>query len=124
MTISTRSRRKSSQSTSKRSNSSLYWLIGGSVVLLGLIIFAVMINTGGNSSGPIDQPDVPAEWISGMSLGNPDAPVVVEAYEDFLCPHCGEWTETVESQLRDGYIKDGTVRLEYKTFPLEGFAPG
>ena len=76
MTISTRSRRKSSQSTSKRSNSSLYWLIGGSVVLLGLIIFAVMINTGGNSSGPIDQPDVPAEWISGMSLGNPDAPVV------------------------------------------------
>ncbi len=124
MTISARSRRKTPQNASKRSNSSLYWLIGGSVVLLGLIIFAVMLNTGGKSTGPIAQPDLPAAWISGMSLGNPDAKVVVEAYEDFLCPHCREWTETVEPQLRSGYIKDGTVRLEYKPFPLEGFAPG
>ncbi len=124
MTISARSRRKSPQNAPKRSNSSLYWLIGGSVVLLGLIIFAVMLNTGGQSTGPIAQPDVPAEWISEMSLGSPDAPVVVEAYEDFLCPHCREWTESVEAQLRSSYIKDGNVRLEYKPFPLEGFAPG
>jgi protein-disulfide isomerase len=122
MTVSSRNRRKSA-STASRSNASLYWLIGGSVVLIGLIVFAIRINTGG-TSGPIPQPDVPAEWISGMSLGSPDAPVVVEAYEDFLCSHCREWTESVETQLRSSYVKEGQVRVVYKPFPLEGFAPG
>jgi len=91
--------------------------------LVGLIIFAVMLNTG-STIGPIDQPDVPEEWINGMSLGNPDAPIVLEAYEDFLCPHCGEWTRSVEAQLRESYIKEGQLRLVYMPFPLEGFAPG
>lgn len=122
MTVSSRNRRKSTSNAS-RSNASLYWLIGGSVVLIGLIVFAVMINTG-SVSGPIAQPDVPADWISGMSLGSPDAPVVVEAFEDFLCSHCREWTESVETQLRSSYVKEGQVRVEYNTFPLDGFAPG
>ena len=91
--------------------------------MIGLIAFAVMLNSGG-TGGPIAQPDVPATWIDGMSLGDPEAPVVIEAYEDFLCPHCREWTESVEPQLRNGYIKEGKVRLVYHTFPLDGFAPG
>jgi protein-disulfide isomerase len=123
MTISSRSRRKSTQSTEKRGNSSLYWLIGGSVVLIGLIIFAIVLNTG-TTAGPIAQPDVPAEWINGMSLGDPEAPILVEAFEDFLCSHCREWTDTAEAQMRATYIKEGQVRFEYKPFPLEGFAPG
>lgn len=123
MTISTRNKRKSTSQSSSRGNSSLYWLVGGSIVLIGLIIFAIRLNSGA-TAGPIDQPDVPEAWIDGMSLGDPAAPVLVEAYEDFLCPHCREWTESVERQLRDSYIKDGQVRFVYHTFPLEGFAPG
>lgn len=123
MAYSKRNLRKSAQKSEQSSNSTLYWLIGGGVVMIGLIIFAIMLNTGA-TTGPIEQPDVPAEWIDGMSLGDPEAPVVVEAYEDFLCPHCREWTETVERTLFDEYVKEGQVRLVYKPFPLEGFAPG
>ncbi|HRW06832.1 MAG TPA: thioredoxin domain-containing protein [Caldilineaceae bacterium] len=123
MTVSSRSKRKATTRSASRGNSTLYWLIGGGVVMIGLIVFAIMLNTGG-ATGPIPQPDVPEGWIDGMSLGDPEAPIVVEAYEDFLCPHCREWTESVENQLRSSYIKEGQVRLVYHTFPLEGFAPG
>ncbi|MEZ4680670.1 MAG: thioredoxin domain-containing protein [Caldilineaceae bacterium] len=101
----------------------MYWLIGGSIVMIGLIIFAIMLNSGGTTT-PIAQPDVEADWINGMALGNPDAPVQVEAFEDFLCPHCREWTETVETTLREQYVKTGKIQLIYQPFPLEGFAPG
>ncbi len=123
MAYSKRTLRKSNQGPEKRGSSTLYWLIGGGVVMIGLIIFAVMLNSGA-ARGPIEQPDVPTEWINGMSLGDPDAPVVVEAYEDFLCPHCRDWSASTGEMLKDEYIKSGQVRLEYKTFPLEGFAPG
>ncbi|HRW06136.1 MAG TPA: DsbA family protein [Caldilineaceae bacterium] len=72
----------------------------------------------------VTQPDLPAAWIGRMELGDPEAPIVVEAYEDFLCPHCRDWTDTVESQLMAQYIQAGTVRLVFHNFPLQGFAPG
>lgn len=123
MTIPSRSKRKSTAQPSSRGNSSLYWLVGGSIVMIGLIVFAIILNTGG-TGGPIPQPELPAEWIDGMSLGDPEAPVVVEAFEDFLCSHCREWTDSVEAQMRSTYIPEGQVRFVYRTFPLDGFAPG
>ncbi|MEZ4864312.1 MAG: thioredoxin domain-containing protein [Caldilineaceae bacterium] len=125
MTVSSRSKLKSNRpGESKRKNSSMgLWLIGGAVVILILIVVAINVNNSG-PTGPITQPDVPAAWINGMSLGNPDAAVTVAAYEDFLCPHCREWTESVEPQLFTDYIKTGKVRFEYHTFPLSGFLPG
>lgn len=125
MTVSARSKRKSTQRVAKRDNSSMIWLIGGSIVLIGLIIFAVIINAGGTAAS-IAQPDVPEGWINGMSLGNPDAPILVETFEDFLCPHCREWTATAGKQLKEEYIQveDSQVRWEFRPFPLDGFAPG
>lgn len=70
------------------------------------------------------QPDLPATWIDRNTLGNPDAPVVVEAYEDFLCSHCTEWTKTVLPQLTETYIQSGEVRFIFHNFPLAGFLPG
>ncbi|MCB0060568.1 MAG: DsbA family protein [Caldilineaceae bacterium] len=124
MAYSKRSLRKATQKSEKRSGSStIYWLVGAGVVMVGLIVFAVMLNSGA-TAGPIEQPDLPAEWLNGMSMGNPDAPITVEAYEDFLCPHCREWTETVKQNIFTEYIQTGDVRFEFHPFPLEGFAPG
>lgn len=123
MSVSSRSKIKSAHQNPKRGSSSLIWLIVGGVVMVALIAFAIYLNMP-RASGPIAQPDVDAAWIDGMSLGDPDAPVLVEAYEDFLCPHCGEWTSTVEVRIKEDYVKSGQVRFEYKPFPLQGFAPG
>lgn len=108
---------------SKSSNFSLYLL--GAVLLL-LIIGVIAINIWNSRTPTITtQPlDVEAGWVDRNSMGNPEAKVVIDVYEDFLCPHCADFNKTVKPQLYEEYIKTGKVRYVYHTFPLGGFEPG
>jgi protein-disulfide isomerase len=54
----------------------------------------------------------------GRQLGNPDAPVVVEVFEDYQCPACGLFTETIEPQLIDNYVRSGQVLFIYRFYPF------
>ena len=102
------------------------WLIGAGLLFALIIVFAVTINStgGGLTLGDIEQPDVPAEWVNGRQLGNPDALITVEAWEDFLCPACGQWTRTIEPRLFEEFIQTGQVKLTFQHFPLQIHAPG
>ena len=44
-------------------------------------------------------------------LGNPDAPVTIIDYSDFLCSTCRSFVLKTEPQLREKYIKTGQVKL-------------
>ena len=68
-------------------------------------------------------PEVPEEWVDGEQLGNPDAPVVVQVWSDFLCPACQTFAQTVQPQLINEYVTPGLVRLEYLYFPLQQHEP-
>ena len=72
---------------------------------------------------PRHTPTFPTEWINGNELGSPDAPVVMVAYEDFLCPHCGEFNRNAKARLIEDFIEAGDLRLVYMFFPLDIFAP-
>lgn len=124
MSVSPRMKRKISQPGRKSSSSLAFWLIGAAIIFIILIVVAINIGTSGPSVSEIKQPDLPAAWLDGSSMGNPDAKVVIDAYEDFLCSHCLEWTKTVKPQIFENYIKTGKVRFVYHTFPLSGFLPG
>jgi len=123
MSVSPRAKRKISQPGRKSNSSMAIWLIGAAILFVILIVIAININNAQTVTN-ITQPDLPAEWLDGSSMGNPEAAVVVEAYEDFLCSHCLEWTTTIKPQLVENYIKPGKVRFVYHTFPLSGFLPG
>jgi len=122
MSVSSRPKRNISQQGRKGKSSTAIWLIGGAILFVILIVVAININNA-RPVATTAQPDLPAEWLVGSSMGNPEATVVVEAYEDFLCSHCLEWTTTVKPQLVENYVKPGKVRFVYHTFPLSGFAP-
>ena len=62
---------------------------------------------------------VPLELAEGTSIGKADAPIVIEAYEDFGCPHCLHFTAVIEPKLMDDYIARGKVRLVYRYLPLQ-----
>ena len=114
--------RRRPKQNAKSSNFSLY-LLGG--VMLLLIIFVIALNIWNSRPVITAQPlDIQSGWVDRNSIGSPDAKVVVEAYEDFLCSHCGEFTAQVEPRLFDEYVKTGKVRFVYRTFPLQGFEPG
>lgn len=55
---------------------------------------------------------------SGRQLGNPAAPVVIEVFEDFQCPACLSFTENVEPQLLENYVKTGQVLFIFRFYPF------
>jgi protein-disulfide isomerase len=55
------------------------------------------------------------------SMGDPNAKVKVDAYEDFQCPACRQFTEEVEPQLIKNLIKTGKV---YYIFHQYSFIDG
>ena len=57
---------------------------------------------------------------NGGHVRNPDAPVVVEVLEDFLCSACKAYTETTEVELlASDYIINGQVYYIFRNYPFE-----
>jgi protein-disulfide isomerase len=100
------------------------WLIGASVAIVAIVVAVIIFNENQARSAPVAQPNVPAEWINGTVVGSPDAPVVVQLWEDFLCPSCQSFAATIKPQLFETYVESGQVRVEYHYFPLQQHEPG
>jgi protein-disulfide isomerase len=43
------------------------------------------------------------------TLGDPNAPVRVEVWEDFQCPACASYSEQIETQLITNYVETGKI---------------
>jgi protein-disulfide isomerase len=52
------------------------------------------------------------------TLGDPDADVVVRAFEDFTCPHCATYELEEFPTIREEYIESGDIRYEHWDFPI------
>jgi len=55
---------------------------------------------------------------NGTSMGDPNAPVKLDSWEDFQCPSCQQFTETVEPQILEAYIKTGKVYYTFHQYPF------
>src|SRR5215207_6785904 len=49
------------------------------------------------------------------SIGDPNAPIVVEEFSDFQCPFCERFHEETEPLLRQYYIDTGKVQFVYRS---------
>jgi len=99
---------------------------GVAVVIALVVIVAAFIVTsqksGGN--GPLSAPNPPLPSVaipagvaeSGRTLGDPNAKVTIDIYEDFQCPNCWTFTNTVEPQLVANYVATGKAKLTYHDF--------
>jgi protein-disulfide isomerase len=56
----------------------------------------------------------------GPMLGDPDAPVTLQIYADYQCPHCRAFHRDIEPLLVEDYVRTGKIRLEFKDFPVIG----
>ncbi|MEV7419697.1 thioredoxin domain-containing protein [Streptomyces sp. NPDC089919] len=55
-----------------------------------------------------------------LAQGRADAPVVMIEYADFKCGYCGKFARDTEPALVDKYVKDGTLRIEWRNYPIFG----
>lgn len=124
-----RSARKGGAPTRKAPQSSgpSMIVITAVAVVIGLVAVVALVaisgGLGGSEATAVSKPDVPApaqELRVGRSLGDPEAPVKIEAFEDPQCPACGLYTTRIEPLLVAGPVSEGKVFLTYKDFPFLG----
>jgi protein-disulfide isomerase len=124
MTKSTAANLRATRTRRKSENNSIgIWIVGVSAAIVLVVVLAVALSNR-PATVSVAAPDLPTEWLMGTTMGSPAAPVTIQAWEDFMCPACRQWTTTVEPLLLEQYIKTGQVRLEFHQFPLSRHAPG
>jgi protein-disulfide isomerase len=60
------------------------------------------------------------EVDKNKAVGTPTAPVRIEIFSDFTCPHCKALHETELPQLMKDYVVPGKVYIVDRAFPLNG----
>ncbi len=53
----------------------------------------------------------------GFVLGDPQAPITIVAFEDFLCPHCQNYQTNVDALIEE-YLRTGVAQFEFRFYPL------
>ena len=54
-----------------------------------------------------------------LSIGSPDAKVVVKVFSSLTCPHCANFHTNIYEKLKEEYIDKGLVKFEHHAFPLD-----
>jgi protein-disulfide isomerase len=91
------------------------------VVIILIVLSQTIWESGGDGTSaeiivPTPRPaDIPQE---GTTLGNPDAPLTILEYSDFLCPFCTRAALETVPQIEQEYVATGKVKLVWKQFPL------
>jgi protein-disulfide isomerase len=117
------SSRKSSKPISDKAqksggNRTILWIAIAAAVLLIVVLVAVAL---------FNQPKASTASQSGVSvaervnqpvdrnvIGDPEAPVLIESYEDFQCPHCQRFTAALEDTILDDFVAPGIARYAYR----------
>ena len=100
-------------------------IIGLIVLGAGLLVFAIVwpqIRSVGEivTVTPATLPNA-----DGLSLGDPNAPVTIDVFEDFQCPACQRFTESIEPLLIQNLVADGNARYVFHNYPfLDGNGAG
>lgn len=62
----------------------------------------------------------PREWPSpeGLAIGDPEAPVTIEIFEDFQCSSCYQFWQQIEPQVIENMVEPGQVRYVFRHYPF------
>ncbi len=87
----------------------------GVVVIGGAFLLTKQSGTVSPSSSPITPFVVTPSGLpsDGRTLGSADAPITIDAWEDFRCTACFDFTTTVEPELVTNYIKTGKAKFVF-----------
>jgi len=101
----------------KRINIILAIVIGGAIVV-GLIAYPT-IKAAISPVGEFVE-ITPGDWPdpNGTALGNPEAKVVIETFEDFKCIACKEYSDSVEPSILDNHVSNGDVYYVFYHYPF------
>lgn len=92
--------------------------IGAIVLGAAIIVFAVVwpqVKSVGDiitiTPAALPNPD-------GLSLGDANAPVTIDIFEDFQCPACRSFTESIEPLVIQNLVAPGKARYVFHNYPF------
>lgn len=95
-------------------------ILGAAIIIAAIVIVPSLLPVGEiKDITPLDRP-----LVDGRAMGNPEAPVLVEVFEDFQCPVCRTYSQEIEPQVVDAYVASGDVYYVFRQYPfLDDGAP-
>jgi protein-disulfide isomerase len=104
------------------SNSRFYGALAlVAIVGAALIAHAALRRPSASALDSAGSPPNADELVSadvGISIGSPDAPVLVEEYADYQCPGCGLVATLTLPQIFEEYVETGKARFVFFDYPL------
>ncbi|MPQ98425.1 thioredoxin domain-containing protein [Modestobacter sp. I12A-02628] len=108
--------RRAAESAARQAAERRHRQLVGAVVTAVLLVVAVVVVVAVQSSRTSTAADAatPAGTTGGyaFAVGQADAPVTVQLYEDYQCPNCKAFEDAAGSTLEQ-LVAAGTVRVEY-----------
>lgn len=52
------------------------------------------------------------------TMGDEDAPVTIEVFKDYACPHCRTYANQVKPKIEKNHVDTGEVKYIYYDFPI------
>jgi protein-disulfide isomerase len=94
--------------------------VGGFIVLVIVILISPTIYNSLKPAGSFVRITPEARPLeNGKTIGDPNAKVKIEVFEDFQCPACKQFTDSVEKQLiQSTYISSGQVYYQFLQWPF------
>lgn len=95
------------------------------VVMVGVIVVLNLgSGRGGNGTGADGLVRPPAsnasQYADGGTIGEADAPVVLEVYSDYQCPVCGRFGRDYLPSLVNEFVSAGQLRIEERSIAILG----
>jgi len=93
-------------------------IVGGAALLLAIVILSGFFK----SSAPVGEFTIITPVVhpqaNGTAMGDPNAPVRIDVFEDFQCPACQYYSEVIEHQVLDAYVTTGKVYYVFRQYPF------
>ena len=95
-------------------------VIGGALAAAAVVVALVVVIVVQSARTAPSSDAAPAGTVAdgtGVLVGDADAPVVVDLYEDFLCPACRQFEE-VNGATLESLVDDGAIQLRYRPIAI------
>jgi protein-disulfide isomerase len=118
------SKRQSRKEELRRKERQQQMIVIGAVVLIAVVFVAIFIISTNKAQtnvlgGPIQKVTLKDyKNAVGTSIGDPNAKVKIDVFEDFQCIHCKDFTESVEPQIISQLVDTGRVYYVFHQHPF------
>lgn len=93
-------------------------ITGVALVVTALLIYPSIQRAMAPVGEVIQITPVVRPFSDGRSLGEADAPILVEVWEDFQCSACRIFSEQIETLIIDNHVATGQARYVYRHYPF------